>query len=77
MCYPHLQKGDKGYSISYRLISLTCKVMEHVVASSLSKHRESNKVLYDLQYGLREKKSHETQVVQLVEELARNTSQGH
>ena len=45
--------------------------MEHVVASSLSKHRESNNVLYDLQYGLREKKSREAQVVQLVEELAR------
>ena len=58
------------------LTCILCKVMEHV-ASSLSKHLDSNKILYELQHGFREKRSCETQLVQLVEELARNTSEGH
>ena len=52
--------------------------MEHIVAStcSLSKHLESNKILYDLKHGFREMRFFDTQFIQLVEELARNTSQG-
>ena len=46
-------------------------MMEHIVASSLSRHFEQNDILYDLQQGFRERRSCETQ---LVEELARNTS---
>ena len=43
--------------------------MEYIVASSLSKHLNSNNILLDVQYG-------ETQLIHFVEELARNTSQG-
>ena len=50
--------------------------MEHIVASNLSRHFEHNDILYDLQHGFRERRSCETQLIQLVEELARNTSQG-
>ena len=50
--------------------------MEHTVASSLSRHFEQNYILYDLQHGFRERRSCETQFIQLAEELARNTSQG-
>ena len=50
--------------------------MEHIVASNLSRHFEQNVILYDLQHGFRERRSCETQLIQLVEELARNTSQG-
>ena len=74
---PIFKKGDKSDLINYRPISLTsivCKVMEHTVASNLSRHFEQNDILYDLQHGFRER-SCETQLIQLVEELARNTSQ--
>ena len=50
--------------------------MEHIEASNLSRHFEQNDILYDLQHGFRERRSCETQLIQLVEELARNTSQG-
>ena len=76
---PIFKKGDRSDPINYRPISLTCilcKVMEHIVASNLSRHFEQNDILYDLQHGFRERRSCETQLIQLVEELARNTSQG-
>ena len=50
--------------------------MEHIVSSNLSRHFEQNDILYDLQRGFRERRSCENQLIQLVEELARNTSQG-
>ena len=76
---PIFKKGDRSDPINYRPISLTCilcKVMEHIVASNLSRHFEQNDILYDLQHGFRERRSCKTQLIQLVEELARNTSQG-
>ena len=76
---PIFKKGDRSDPINYRPISLTCilfKVMEHIVASNLSRHFEQNDILYDLQHGFRERRSCETQLIQLVEELARNTCQG-
>ena len=50
--------------------------MEHIGTSNLSRHFEQNNILYDLQHGFRERRSCETQLIQLVEEVARNTSQG-
>ena len=50
--------------------------MEHIVTSNLSRHFEQNDILFDLQHGFRERRSGETQLIQLVEELARSTSQG-
>ena len=76
---PIFKKGDRSDPINFRPISLTCilcKVMEHIVASNLSRHFEQNDILFDLQHGFRERRSCETQLIQLVEELARNTSQG-
>ena len=46
--------------------------MEHIVASTLTKHFNQNDILYDLQHGFRERRSFETQLIQLVEDLARN-----
>ena len=50
--------------------------MEHIIASNLSRHFEQNYNLYDHQHGFHERRSCETQLIQLVEELVRNTSQG-
>ena len=42
----------------------------------INQHNQSTVVLYDLQHSFRERRSCETQLIQLVEELACNTSQG-
>ena len=73
------KKGDKSTAANYRPISLTCilcKIMEHIIASNLVRHLDSNGLMYDLQHGFRERRSCETQLVSLIEDLARKTSQG-
>ena len=50
--------------------------LEHKVASSVSKHFTSSNILYDLQHGFREKRSCETQLIMLIDELAQNMQTG-
>ena len=74
-----IQKGDKTETSNYRPICLTCnlcKVKEHTIASNLSKHPNKHNILYELQHGFREKRSCETQLIQLVEDLGRQLSLG-
>ena len=76
---PLYKKGDKSNAANYRPISPTCilcKLMEHVIASNIVKHMDANGLMYDLQHGFRERRSCETQLAMLVEDLARNASQG-
>ena len=73
------KKGDKTEPSNYRPISLTCflcKVMEHIIASNISKHLNKHNTLHELQYGFREKRSCETQLIQLVEDLGRQLTLG-
>ena len=65
---------DKTEPLNYRPISLTCilcKVMDHIIASNLSSHLNKHNVLYELQHGFCEKRSCETQLIQLVDDLGR------
>ena len=50
--------------------------MEHIEASNLTKHFNQLNILYDLQHGFRERRSCETQLIQLVEDLARTMTSG-
>ena len=71
---PVFKKGDKTQAVNYRPISLTCllcKVLEHIMVSHIVKHMNEHSLLYDLQHGFREKRSCETQLTMLVEDLAR------
>ena len=49
--------------------------MEHIIASNVVKHLDTNRLMYALQHGFRERRSCETQLVSLIEDLARKTSQ--
>ncbi|MEW8546483.1 MAG: reverse transcriptase family protein, partial [Candidatus Thiodiazotropha sp.] len=76
---PVFKKGEKSLAANYRPISLTCilcKVLEHILASNIIKHLDERGLMYDLQHGFREKRSCETQLVMLVEDLARGASVG-
>ena len=76
---PVFKKGDKSLAANYRPISLTCilcKALEHILASNIVKHLDGHGILYDLQHGFREKRSCETQLIMLIEDLARNVSAG-
>ena len=58
------------------LTCVLCKVLEHIVASSLTKQLANSNLLFELQHGLREKRSCETQLVMLVDEIAKNMQRG-
>ena len=76
------KKGDKSLASNYRPISLTsilCKVFEHILASNIVRHLDGQGLIifmYDLQHGFQKKRSCKTQLIVLVEDLARNAGFG-
>ena len=76
---PIFKKGDKPHPANYRQISFTCvlcKVLEHIVASNLTKHLANSNILFELQHGFREKRSCDTQLVMLVDEITKDMQMG-
>jgi hypothetical protein len=57
---PVFKKGDKNTPSNYRPVSLTCilcKILEHIIQSSIMKHLDTLKILTDSQHGFRAKRS--------------------
>ena len=76
---PLFKKGDKSIASNNRPISHTCilcNVLEYIFASNIVTHLDSHQLLYDLQHGFRSKRSCETQLVMLMEDLSRNAIKG-
>ena len=79
---PIYKKGDHALPCNYRPISLTSvaciisKVFEHIIASTIMSHLESNGMLYHLQHGFHQHLSCETQLLSLFHELASNNDSG-
>jgi hypothetical protein len=54
---------------NYRPISITCiasKLLEHIFASNMMQHLETNNILYELQHGFRAKRSCGSQIISLI-----------
>ena len=69
---PVYKKGEHYDAANYRPISLTCvtcKVMEHIIASSLMEHLDSSGILSKRQHGFRRMRSCETQLLEFVDEI--------
>ena len=49
-------------------------MLDHVVASGISKHFTEQNVLFDLQYGFWEKRSYQTQLIMLINKLAKHAT---
>ena len=75
---PIFKKGAKYDATNYRplsLTSVTCKVLEHIIAKHLVTHLEEND-LTDTQHGFRTKRSCETQIMNFTQELVSGFADG-
>ena len=71
---PVFKKGARDRAENYRPISLTsvsCKLLEHVVCSSIMKHFDKNGILNDAQHGFRGRRSCTTQLILTIQDLAK------
>ncbi len=73
------KKGGKSEVSNYRPISLTCvccKILEHIIASSIMCHAQDHNILYDLQHGFGGQCSCETQLLGFQADIMQNIVQG-
>jgi hypothetical protein len=66
------KKGERFRASNYRPVSLTCiscKMLEHIIVSNMMKHFDCYDVLTDCQHGFRRRRSCETQLLTLIDEL--------
>ena len=74
---PVFKKREKHLPSNYRPVSLTsivCKVLEHIVHSSVMNHFDRHKILTDNQHGFRAKRSCESQLITTIQKIASTMS---
>ena len=77
--FQYSKKGDRHQPSNYRPVSLTsvvCKVLEHMVHSSIMTHFDRWNILSDSQHGFRKRRSCETQLIETIDDIARHLSDG-
>ena len=77
---PIYKKGDKTNPSNYCPVSLTCiscKLLEHIICSSLMQHLTKHNILYPLQHGFCDKRSCESKLLEFVNDIAFNMQKGH
>ena len=71
---PVFKKGNRSTPANYRPISLTsivCKILEHIIHTSVISYFERNNILTDCQHGFRKHRSCETQLILMINDLSR------
>ena len=72
---PIFKKGEIYDLANYRPVSLTCiccKTLEHIIGRNINKHLAFESILADCQYGFRNQRSSETQLVHFFHDLVSN-----
>ena len=70
---PLFKKNDRTTPSNYRPVSLTCilcKLLEHIISSSLMTHFENNNIINVKQHAFRKDHSCETQLVNVIDDWA-------
>ena len=76
---PVYKKVEKHVASNYRPVSLTsmaCKLLEHIIHSSVMDHFDQHHILCDEQHGFRSKRSCESQLLIAIDETAKNMEEG-
>ena len=76
---PIFKKGDRHKPSNYRpvsLMSVCCKILEHIVHSHVMGHLDNNHLLSDVQHGFRKKRSCESQLILTIQDLANGLNDG-
>jgi hypothetical protein len=76
---PVFKKGERYKPENYRPISLTsvpCKILEHIITSSVMSFAEDNGIITEAQHGFRRQHSSESQLLGLVDELSDDLEKG-
>ena len=76
------KKGDKFKASNYcplviTLTSLCCKIQEHIITSNILKHLEEHNIQTDCQHGFRARRSCETHLLTLAQELISGLDKTH
>ena len=69
---PIFKKGDQGDPSNYRpisLISVCCKILEHIIHRYIMEHLNANRILDTNQFGFRVGHSSEQQLISMIEEI--------
>jgi len=76
---PLFKKGDRSKPANYRPVSLTsigCKLLEHMIHSTVISQLDVNGILNEAQHVFRKKRSCESQLILLVQDLADSLNEG-
>ncbi len=76
---PVFKKGEKHQPANYRPVSLTsicCKLMEHIIHSSIMDHFDHHNILTDNQHGFRARRSCESQLIVTCHAIAKAIASG-
>ena len=71
---PLFKKGDRSRAVNYRPVSLTSissKLLEHIVHSSIMGHLDRFICLTESQHGFRKKRSCETQLISTLDDFSK------
>ena len=77
---PIFKKGERHKPSNYRPVSLTCicsELLEHIGTKHLLNHLEYHHILYNLQHGFRSKRSTETQLISVTQDVMKTLKAGN